>query len=77
MTDWRGVPHPNPITKGGYVDGKKGEYSTVELPNGVIETMFFPDDPDAKAILIGRTVPKSLRGYMEDHIQKFENGEDS
>jgi hypothetical protein len=43
-----------------------GEYSTVRLPNGVIETMWFGDDKSQR--LVGRTRPESLATVAAQHI---------
>lgn len=45
-----------------------GEYSTVRLPNGVIETMWFGDDGTTR--MVSRTLPESLDSIAERHIRK-------
>ena len=59
------IPTPSaPLTKSVTI----GEYSTIVLPNGMIETMFFPAD-GGNAITVGRT---SVRSVMLDHIHQWE-----
>lgn len=48
---------------------RNGEYSTVRLPNGVIETMWFPDDPRLFAVQVGRTLPETLEQVAKRHIE--------
>lgn len=45
---------------------KDGEYSTIVLPNGIVETVFFADDGTSRTV--GRTVPESTRRIHERHI---------
>lgn len=49
-----------------------GEYSTITLPNGIIETMWFPDDPEQPSRCIGRTLPRDVRRVAADHIADYE-----
>lgn len=51
----------------------QGEYSTVTLPNGVIETCWFGDDGESR--VIGRTIPTTLASAAEAHISKWEREE--
>ena len=44
-----------------------GEYSTVALPNGVIETMWFGDDGSTRTV--GRTYPPSIKDIAAQHIE--------
>ncbi len=46
-----------------------GEYSTVVLPDGSIETLFFPDD-GSESVLVGRTL--SLGAIAKRHIAEYE-----
>lgn len=46
-----------------------GEYSTVRLPDGVIETVWFGDD--GNDMTVGRTY-QGLRDIAEAHIKAFE-----
>lgn len=48
-----------------------GEYSTAILPNGVIETCWFPDG--GPSVVIGRTVPVSLSEAAAKHIEDWES----
>lgn len=47
-----------------------GEFSTVELPGGVIETMWFGED--GSQVLVGRTYPHSKARIAADHIAEWE-----
>lgn len=47
-----------------------GQYSTVLLPNEVVETMWFGNDGTAKTI--SRTVVR-VRDIAERHIKEYEN----
>lgn len=49
-----------------------GEYSTVVLPDGWIETCWFPDDPAEPSRVIGRTAPQSVRDIAAAHIVEHE-----
>jgi hypothetical protein len=51
----------------------RGEYSTVTLPNGVIETCWFGDDGESR--VIGRTYPRTLANAAESHIREWEREE--
>lgn len=48
-----------------------GEYSTVTLANGVIETMWFPKDPNELPITVGRTYT-DLATIAKRHIDDYE-----
>lgn len=48
-----------------------GEYSTVHLTNGVIETMWFPKDPNELPITVGRTYT-GLSEIAKSHINDYE-----
>jgi hypothetical protein len=50
-----------------------GEYSTVVLANGVIETCWFGKDGSSR--VIGRTLPRSLAQVAEEHIERWEQDE--
>jgi len=62
-----------PIVKRGYRNGLPGEYSTVELPNGVIETVWFADDDVVPSLIIARTVPRSILDIQNEHIDSDRN----
>ena len=47
-----------------------GEYSTVELPDGSIETMWFGDDGTNR--FVGRTWPPNIREVLRQHIEEDE-----
>lgn len=47
-----------------------GEFSTVELPGGVIETMWFGED--GSQVLVGRTYPQTKIAIAEQHISEWE-----
>jgi len=47
-----------------------GEFSTVELPDGVIETIFFGDD--GSQTVVGRTIPATLSRIQAEHIANIE-----
>lgn len=47
-----------------------GEYSTVTLPNGVIETCWFGDDGSSE--VIGRSYPQTLASAAQEHINAHE-----
>ena len=53
-----------------------GEYSTVTLSNGFVETLWFPDD-GSPAVLVGRTRPEDVRRIHAQHIENYENYERS
>ncbi|GAA5198744.1 hypothetical protein [Microbacterium jejuense] len=45
-----------------------GEYSTVLLPGGIIETMWFPHDPDEREVCVGRsTIAAIAQRHIADH----------
>ena len=48
----------------------KGEYSTVTLPDGVIETCWFGDDGSSR--VVGRSRPLTLASAAEKHISEWE-----
>lgn len=50
----------------------KGEYSTATLPDGVIETVWFPDDWNESSRVIGRTYPLTLASAAAKHITEWE-----
>lgn len=54
--------------------GIGGEYSTISLGNGMVETMWFPDDPNVQPSLVGRSVERTLKGYQAEHISNYEAG---
>lgn len=58
--------NPKPVI----VKAQGGEYSTVELPSGIVETIFFADDGSSK--VIGRTFRKSVMEIAGEHIREFE-----
>lgn len=47
-----------------------GEYSTVILPDGVIETVWF--DNDGSSQIVGRTYPQNKAAAAEAHIRAYE-----
>lgn len=47
-----------------------GEYSTVTLPDGIIETVWFGNDGTSQ--VVGRTMPLSIPTIAEQHIEKHE-----
>jgi len=47
-----------------------GEYSTVTLPNGIIETCWFGSDGSSK--VVGRTMPILIPTIAEQHVAAFE-----
>lgn len=49
-----------------------GEYSTMVLPSGTIETFWFGDD--GSEVFVNRTMPESLATVAERHIRTHENG---
>ena len=49
-----------------------GEYSTVVLPDGGIETCWFGNDGSSK--VIGRYLPPSLSTVAYGHIAAYESG---
>lgn len=49
-----------------------GEYSTTALPDGAIETVWFPDDPNEKSYVVDRTRPLSLVAVSVQHIMRHE-----
>lgn len=50
-----------------------GRYSTVRLPDGVIETVWFGDD--GSAVTVGRTY-QGMRETADKHIAAFESKEE-
>lgn len=46
-----------------------GEFSTVLLPSGVVETIWFGND--GSQVIIGRTYPFSIRDEAAKHIREF------
>lgn len=44
-----------------------GEYSTIVLPDGCVETMWFGDDGEQR--MVGRTWPESARQIAQKHIE--------
>lgn len=57
------------ITTGKY-KGLPGEWSTVVLPDGTIETCFFPDD-DSSSTVVSRTQPVSLAHVHRENVREF------
>lgn len=49
-----------------------GEYSTVTLPDGTVETCYFPDDPGEPSRVIGRTDPHDVRRLAAKHIAEHD-----
>lgn len=47
-----------------------GEYSTIVLPDGTIETMWFGDNGDQR--MVARTFPESTRLIASRHIAEDE-----
>lgn len=50
-----------------------GEYVTTRMPNGVIETCWFPDDPNKPSRVIGRTMPRLVEDVASEHIAAYED----
>lgn len=50
-----------------------GEYSTVLLENGVIETVWFPRV--GESVIVGRTWPQSIISAAQEHINSYEFGQ--
>lgn len=48
-----------------------GEYSTIQLPNGVVETVWFPEDETKTSVTVGRTYV-GLASVAERHIRDWE-----
>lgn len=48
-----------------------GEYSTVRLTDGCIETMWFGDDGDTRTV--GRYFPMGVRAVAKMHIESDNN----
>lgn len=61
------------ITRGTY-RGKRGEFSTVMLPDGLVETCFFPGDGSVSTVVF-RQVPRSLRSYHDEAVAVFDGAE--
>lgn len=45
-----------------------GELSTVELPSGIVETIFFPDDPMIAPTVVNRSSLRAIMGYHRDDL---------
>jgi hypothetical protein len=54
------------ITRAGY-KGERGEFSTVVLPDGVVETCFFADN--GKATVVSRSA--SLKAVHDRNVAEF------
>lgn len=45
--------------------GDGGEYSTVLLPDGIVETMFFGDDGSSRTVARSKSVERAHREAVE------------
>lgn len=61
-----------PVTKFAFLNNVPGEYSTAQVSESVIETVFFPDDASQPSIVIGRTIIPSMAAVMSDHIAAYD-----
>lgn len=53
------------------VKRSRGEYSTIRLPDGMVETVWFPDDQGEPSVTVGRTWT-GLAAIAEKHIHEWE-----